>query len=93
MFLSTIQVLLVQGLSHSQRLDVLLGPHHEGGVHLLNALKFIAARFNRPQALASGTDEREGKEQGSTGKDRQRGVLGALGGAWDPELDGGNPER
>lgn len=70
------QVMLVQGLTAAMREDVFRGPHHaqDGGLHLLNALKFVAARFSR--------------EQGD-----KRGVLGALGGAWDPELDGGEPQR
>lgn len=81
---ATPQVLLLQGLSASARADVLLGPHHEGGVHLINALKFVAARYTR-QLLPA--------EEGGRERDKPRGVLGALGGQWDPVLDGGDPNR
>ncbi len=89
----------MQGLSASVRQDVLLGPHYEGGAHLLNALKFVAARFSRaaghaPSSTAGGAaDDKEREARDKDGKDKQRGVLGALGGAWVSELDGGDPER
>ncbi len=67
------QVVLVEGLTPAARDAVLRGPHHEGGAHLLSALKFVAARYSR-----------EGEK---------RGVLGALGGPWDPDMDGGEPDR
>lgn len=85
------QVLLVQGLAPSQRQDVLLGPHQERGTHLLNALKFVAARFVKPPPPSM--EGSPGEQQQREAAARSRGVLGALGGAWDPQLDGGDPER
>jgi hypothetical protein len=68
-----VRVLLLQGLSRAERDAVARGPHKEGGVHLVHALKFVTARFTMPSQQS------------------RRGVLGALGGWWDPERDGGDP--
>ncbi len=63
------------GIDASVREAVLDGPHR-GGQHLAAALKFVAIA---PPDTASGRSN------------AVPGHLMALGGAWDAELDGGDP--
>lgn len=50
-----VRVLLLQGLSQADRNAILLGPHHDGGSHMVHSLKFVTMRAYQDGSKRAGT--------------------------------------